>query len=149
LHEPIVIRYNCTYSLTLYTSLNLWCLHPIARVISYDVGFNPSLRCVDGLKPTAYAYTPDLLMKWKLHDHWWEIVERCQLLVEPSSDKNVERMFARTHCQKYSFTLYSRLTYQMEITVILLYTFTQLEVNIVLVETLSSLIIRSQLHISI
>jgi hypothetical protein len=25
-------------------SLNLGCLHPVARVISYDVGFNPSTQ---------------------------------------------------------------------------------------------------------
>jgi hypothetical protein len=42
------------YALKRRCFLNLGCLHPVARVISYDVGFNPSTRrCVDGLKPTS------------------------------------------------------------------------------------------------
>jgi hypothetical protein len=28
----------------LYCMFNLGCLHPVARVISYDVGFNPSTQ---------------------------------------------------------------------------------------------------------
>jgi hypothetical protein len=31
--------------------LNLGCLHPVARVISYDMGLR---SCVDGLKPISY-----------------------------------------------------------------------------------------------
>jgi hypothetical protein len=28
----------------MYNIINLGCLHPVARVISYDVGFNPSTQ---------------------------------------------------------------------------------------------------------
>jgi hypothetical protein len=31
-------RYN------MFWNLNLGCLHPVARVISYDMGFNPSTK---------------------------------------------------------------------------------------------------------
>jgi hypothetical protein len=33
-----------TVCVQLYRRFNLGCLHPVARVISYDMGFNPSTR---------------------------------------------------------------------------------------------------------
>jgi hypothetical protein len=32
------------WCITSITGLNLGCLHPVARVISYDMGFNPSTQ---------------------------------------------------------------------------------------------------------
>jgi hypothetical protein len=39
-----------------YTPLNLGCLHPVARVISYDMGFNPSTEPDDGRTTETCSY---------------------------------------------------------------------------------------------
>jgi hypothetical protein len=44
LKSKLTLRLTACRSVSQYILVNLGCLHPVARVISYDVGFNPSTQ---------------------------------------------------------------------------------------------------------